>query len=588
MRRLAPTLVAVLALLGPAGPSGAGAADPPPAAATTRDRLLPAAQLVYSVDFDEISKIDKEMPGAPQDAAFSPDGRFLAVGGKTKVTRFFDARTGKFIIQQPVRHLPLGGHRAIAWTEDSRYCFATGSDHVIWMWSPALNFGCDRALRGGIPNETICIDYNPRTKMLLSGGSTGSLQLREVFRTPIGTGKGVMGAGDRSVGPPMAAYSVSEAEAGGHSKNVLDVSWHPSGERFACGSWMALQIFDAREFGPVMAPGTVMSKNWWGAIFPTMRDVPIRALKIIKEFPVPSDGDETGKLIRRVAWSPNGRILAVGLGVGKENAHDGRHKFPVPILLYDTSTWQVVRQWMAHPTRVYALEWSPDGSVLASGGGNEAAFWDPNTGRKLLSITDAKDEVSGVSWSSSGEWVVVCPGSERHDSPGPTFKFPGKDRLARIYKIVKGEASAPGPARGGPPQIAKVDPPKPTLVPTPPLPPNPTIVPPKPKPPTPVVGPPPPTPILAPPAWAPPPPTPPPKPVEPPLPPPPKVPPPAQAFADAGQLETQGKWSDARAAYEKVAELFPNTPEAGRAAEAIARLWKEHGPELLEGMLKAP
>lgn len=567
----------------PAPPAG-----PPPAptttaagASTTRERLLPRATLVYSIDFDECSKIDHEMLGAPQAAGFSPDGRYLCVGGKTKVVRFFDAKNGKYLAQAPPHHLPIGGHRAISWSDDSRYCFATGSDHVIWMWSPLLKFGCDRVLRGGIPNETICIDYSPKRRMVVSGGSTGSLQVWDITRPPHGNGNGVVGVGDRSISPPVAAHSISEAEAGGHSKNVLDVAWDPSGTRFAAGGWMALQIFDAVNFGPPMAPGSGMSKNWWGNISKDFRGIPIHSLRVLKEFPVPADGDETGKLYHRVAWSPDGRRLAVGLGVGKENAHDGRHRATMPISIYDTSTWTVVKQWMAHPTRVYALEWSPDGSVLASGGGNEAAFWNPDTGQKLLSITDARDEVSEVAWSSSGEWVVVCPGSERHDSPGPNFKFPGKDHLARIYKVVRDAADAPGPPRAGPPVAIAPPPPPKVEPPRPPAPPAPKVEPPKQPEPDKTKEPPKPPPELKAPS-----------PVEGPPVEPPKQPPPpptgsaAALLAEAEGFEKGSKWAEARERYDQVARKYPSSQEAGKAAEAIDRLWREHGADLLQGIMR--
>ena len=133
--------------------------------------------------------------------------------------------------------------------------------------------------------------------------------------------------------------------------------------------------------------------------------------------------------------------------------------FPLP----SATTW-LKKDRATTNSRCWNMESAKKNAAsLASGGGEEAAFWDPDTGRKLLSITDFKDEVSDISWSSSGEWVVICAGNERHDSPGPRFKFPGKDRLARVYKVVRDAADTPAGSADSPRRPPVAEPVRPDL-----------------------------------------------------------------------------------------------------------------------------
>src|SRR5207244_8258581 len=59
--------------------------------------------------------------------------------------------------------------------------------------------------------------------------------------------------------------------------------------------------------------------------------------------------------VQRVAYSPDGRFLALG-------GLDGT------FAVWDTRTWKPVHTWKGHADHVYGLAFSPDGNYLATGG----------------------------------------------------------------------------------------------------------------------------------------------------------------------------------------------------------------------------
>jgi WD40 repeat protein len=69
-----------------------------------------------------------------------------------------------------------------------------------------------------------------------------------------------------------------------------------------------------------------------------------------------------------LAFAPDGAVLATA-------GFDGI------IRLWDIASGQVVSRIEAHDRGVHALAFSPDGSMLASGGGGFVKVWDVATGR---------------------------------------------------------------------------------------------------------------------------------------------------------------------------------------------------------------
>src|SRR5438552_3078149 len=95
-----------------------------------------------------------------------------------------------------------------------------------------------------------------------------------------------------------------------------------------------------------------------------------------------------------VAWSPNGRRLALGFADGSvqvRNATTGKIDFTI----------------QGHTGHVWALAWSHDGKRLASASWDHTVqVWDASTGTSLLTYRGHTDLVLAVAWSPDGTRIA--------------------------------------------------------------------------------------------------------------------------------------------------------------------------------------
>lgn len=97
--------------------------------------------------------------------------------------------------------------------------------------------------------------------------------------------------------------------------------------------------------------------------------------------------------VRQVAYSPDGKLLAVAGGIG--------------IWLYDANNLGEIGLLEGHASSVYCIAFSPDGKLLASGDvGGEICLWDVAGQKQLAVLEGHSDIVYSVAFSPDGKMLA--------------------------------------------------------------------------------------------------------------------------------------------------------------------------------------
>ncbi|WP_339912140.1 WD40 repeat domain-containing serine/threonine protein kinase, partial [Symmachiella dynata] len=312
-----------------------------------------------------------------QSVAFSPDGRQLASadrGGVISIWKLPADDDGVPLILQPEQKLSAHEGRAyrIAYATDGRHLATAGSDGVInWLIPKRQSVWQTISGDGGI-GYAVCFTKTGRSLFTCNEAAVfvndfATLRTERVF------------ARSTAALSAMALSPDSKNLVLGHFNGGLQLFDVATGREIQrghleLGSGLAVLTYSPdRRFVSVESSGTTT------LIDPSSLE--------IQPFDVAVEGYHPN-------FSPDGSLLFVA---DNDNIH-----------VWDTSQRHKINTIEhAHSNGVKFLAASPDGRVLASGGGDrQVRLWDTGTGQKLATLATHEDHVETLGFSPDGRTLL--------------------------------------------------------------------------------------------------------------------------------------------------------------------------------------
>jgi WD40 repeat protein len=147
-----------------------------------------------------------------------------------------------------------------------------------------------------------------------------------------------------------------------------------------------------------------------------------------------------------LAFAPDGKSLAVGLGRYNDMAPQnllGYRTVPGVVRVYDPATARL-KATLAHRHGVYTVAFSPDGKLLASGGGEwsadpenpgeaEVYLWDTSTWKKLTTLQGLRGRIMALAFSPDGKTLAVGDGFSPKAPPEARSPFHEPHGSVKLY-----------------------------------------------------------------------------------------------------------------------------------------------------------
>jgi WD40 repeat protein len=295
-------------------------------------------------------------------AAFSPDGKLLASGGRAPGltpsggrggranVKVWDVTTGQEVYTVWGPNDLDGPITGVAFSPDGRY-LASGSRTTTTL--------CDARTAKHVRRLEWTFGYLPRSLSFSPDGRfLASVAGQSLTVWEVDTGKTCF-----TVTPKLGAATDRNAEG------FCTVAFSPDGRRLVTSG--------------TTAPGDVR-------VWDSVTGDEVFTLRGLKEY------------ARAAAWSPDGRRIAVGSEDGTVKVCDAGGGLELFALRGPTGP-------------VHGVAFSPDGSLLASGGERTVRLWDSTRGQEVRALSEGRNPIYGMTVSPNGEMIGLVV--RQPDSP---------------------------------------------------------------------------------------------------------------------------------------------------------------------------
>jgi len=352
--------------------------------------------------------------------AFVPAGKLLASAGDDLTIKLWDTTNWREVAS-------LTGHsqmiRAVAFSPDGQTLASGSEDRFVKLW----DVGTRRELSTirGHGGKVYSLAFSPDGRTLATASDDHTVKLwdmttdAQAFTELTGhtdevdaaafspDGKLAVTAGDDKT---IKLWDVASGRAlktlTGHDFWVQSVAFSPDGTRLASADRNGHIIFWDTASGNQLLKLQAFQKDVFSVTFsPNGQHLVVAGLDDLKKtdellFGIRILDSISGQLrasiighkdrLRSVAYSPDGKLLATGGG-------------DQLIKIWNAETGQELATLAGHQGDVWSLAFSPDGRTLASGSRDRTVrLWDVTTGRELSRLDAHSDSVYSVAFSPDG------------------------------------------------------------------------------------------------------------------------------------------------------------------------------------------
>ena len=385
--------------------------------------ILAAATFIgvwlYDVETGNELQLLVTEPAAVQNIAFSPDGTKLVGSGRDAPLSLWDVESGRLLRTFPAE--TSWSIKGVAFSPDGTIIAGNGSFGTVQLWNPDTGENI-RTLKGEESwNGLQCIQFSPDGKTLATGWQDSTIRLWDVNTgtirhtltgheeyvstltfTPDGKTL-VSGSRDQTIRLWDVNTGNLTNTLRGHYDIILDAAVSPHNNiLIACDNHYEIRLWN-------LNTGEMLKRIT--EYFHTPRSIVFSA----DGNTFTTGGYNTHIYIWDVATAMKMRTFTKHTYYSWEVAFSPtENTIAVPgyggtVLLADTETGKLKHKFNGHSQYIRTLAYSPDGTMLATGHGDDdtLGLWDTQTSTALLPPMDTSGDPSHITFSRDGE-LVAC------------------------------------------------------------------------------------------------------------------------------------------------------------------------------------